>query len=114
MIIYAFYNIENVTYISKIILCFYSTGSSETPDIVTVLKERIAVKLKILAESGRTLSLWVLYYDNINLIKSFIRSDCIPDHNDHFCSIIVMLNTLAAAGHHRYAKGAILYAKLML
>ena len=97
----------------KIISCFYSTGSIETPDIVTVPKERIAAKLRSLTESGGKPALQVWYYEKIDLIKSFIRSERISDNNDHLSCIIGMLNTFAAAGHHRYAKGARLYVQLM-
>ena len=90
-----------------------SSNLTYAPRIVTVFEDRMAERLKILAEGGRTPALWVWYYGRIDLIKVFIRSERVPDHTGHLSCIIGMLNTFAAAGHHQYAKGARLYVQLM-
>ena len=66
-----------------------------------------------IANGGRTPALWVQYHYMVDVIKIFIRSERLADHNGHLsCIVTRMLDTFAAAGHHQYAKGARLYCQL--
>ena len=50
----------------------------------------------------------------VDVIKVFIRTERLADHNGHLsCIVTKMLHIFAAAGHHQYAKGARLYCQLM-
>ncbi|KAI4815841.1 hypothetical protein KUCAC02_005968 [Chaenocephalus aceratus] len=50
----------------------------------------------------------------VDVIKVFIRTERLADHNGHLCCIVSrMLDIFAAAGHHQYAKGVRLYCQLM-
>jgi hypothetical protein len=48
------------------------------------------------------------------VIKVFIRTERLADHNGHLsCIVTKLLDIFAAAGHLQYAKGAGLYCQLM-
>ena len=50
----------------------------------------------------------------VDVIKVFVRTERLADHNGHLsCIVTKMLHIFAAAGHHHYAKGARLYCQLM-
>ena len=50
----------------------------------------------------------------VDVIKIFIRTERLADHNGHLsCIVTRVLDTFAAGGHHQYAKGARLYCQLM-
>ena len=90
------------------------TGAWHTAPIVEVFKQKIEEILKRLAEGGRTPALWVQYHYMVDVIKIFIRTERLADHNGHLsCIVTRMLDTFTAAGHHQYAKGARLYCQLM-
>ena len=90
------------------------TRAWHTAPIVAVFKQKIEETLKRLAEGGRTPALWVQYHYMVDVIKIFIRTERLADHNGHLsCIVTRMLDTFAAGGHHQYAKGARLYCQLM-
>ena len=85
-----------------------------TPPIVAVFQQRFDETFTRIANGGRTPALWVQYHYMVDVIKIFIRSKRLADHNGHLsCIVTRMLDTFAAAGHHQYAKGARLYCQLM-
>ena len=50
----------------------------------------------------------------VDVIKVFVRTERLADHNGHLsCIVTKMLHIFAAAGHHHYAKDARLYCQLM-
>lgn len=89
-------------------------GSTKTGPIVDIFGQRFKDTFKRLAEGGRTPALWVQYHYMVDVIKIFIRTERLADHNAHLsCIVNRMLDIFAAAGHHQYAKGARLYCQLM-
>ena len=82
--------------------------------VVSVFEQRFEETFKRLAEGGRTPTFWVQYHHMVDVIKVFIRTERLADHNGHLsCIVTKMLDTFASAGHHQYAKGARLYCQLM-
>ena len=71
-----------------------------------MFKKRIAERLETLTVGRSTMGI-------IDLIKMFIRCECIPDHTGYMICIIAMLNTFATTDHHQYAKEEIIYVLLM-
>ncbi|KAE8291497.1 hypothetical protein D5F01_LYC11105 [Larimichthys crocea] len=54
---------------------------------------------------GRTPALWVQYHYMVDVIKIFIRTERLADHNGHLsCIVTRMLDIFAAVGHHQYTK----------
>ncbi|KAK5923153.1 hypothetical protein CgunFtcFv8_000149 [Champsocephalus gunnari] len=89
-------------------------GARHTDPVVALFEQRFEETFKRLAEGGRTPALWVQYHSMVDVIKVFIRTERLADHNGHLCCIVSrMLDIFAAAGHHQYAKGARLYCQLM-
>lgn len=89
-------------------------GARHTAPIVAVFEQRFEETFKRLAEGGRTPALWVQYHYMVDVIKIFIKTERLADHNGHLsCIVTRMLDTFSAAGHHQYAKGARLYCQLM-
>jgi len=89
-------------------------GARHTDPIVALFQQRFEETFKRLAEGGRTPALWVQYHHMVDVIKVFIRTERLSDHNGHMsCIVTKMLDIFAAAGHHPYAKGARLYCQLM-
>ena len=85
-----------------------------TVPVVAAFEQRFEETFKRLEEGGRTPALWVQYHNMVDVIKVFIRTERLADHNGHLsCIIPKMLDIFAAAGHHQYAKGALLYFQLM-
>ena len=78
-------------------------GARPTAPIIDVFEER----------RGRTPALWTQYHCMVDVIKIFIRSDLLADHDGHLsCIVTRMLDIFSAAGHHQYANGARLYCQL--
>lgn len=89
-------------------------GARHTDPVVALFEQRFEETFKRLAEGGRTPTLWVQYHHMVDVIKMFIRTERLADHNGHLsCIVTRMLDIFAAAGHHQYAKGARLYCQLM-
>jgi len=81
--------------------------------VVSVFEQRFEETFKRLAEGRRTPTLWVQYNHVVDVIKVFIRTERLTDHNGHLsCIITNMLDMIACAGHHQYAKGARLHSQL--
>ena len=54
------------------------------------------------------------YHHMVDVMKVFIRTERLADHNGNLSWIVTkMLHIFLAAGHHHYAKGAQLYCQLM-
>ena len=103
---------EMRSFISKV--ADEKAGAEHTSPIVAVFQQRFDETFMRIANGGRTPALWVQYHYMVDVIKIFIRSVCLADHNGHLsCIVTRMLDTFAAAGHHQYAKGARLYCQLM-
>ncbi len=82
--------------------------------IVAVFQQRFEETFKQLADGGRTPALWVQYHHMVDVIKVFIRSERLADHNGHLsCIVKTMLDIFASAGYHQYAIGARLYCQFM-
>ncbi|KAI3378566.1 hypothetical protein SNEBB_000964 [Seison nebaliae] len=89
-------------------------GAKHTAPIVAVYEQRFEETFQRLAEGGRTPALWVQYHYMVDVIKIFIKSERLADHDGHLsCIVTRMLDIFSAAGHHKYAKGARLYCQLM-
>ena len=56
-------------------------GATHTHSIVAVFEERFEETFKRLAEGGRTPALWVQYHHLVDVIKIFIRTERLADHN---------------------------------
>ena len=90
------------------------TGAGYTSPIVAVFQQRFEETFRRIADGGRTPALWVQYHYMVDVIKIFIKSERLADHNGHLsCIVTRMLDTFSAAGPHQYAKGARLYCQLM-
>ena len=49
---------------------------------------------------------WVQNHHMVDVIKLFIRTEQLADHNGHLsCIVTKILRIFAAAGHHQYTKG---------
>ena len=88
-------------------------GSKDIP-----MAERFRSKNKnVLAQldnTGRTPSLWCLYHYMVDTIKIIICAERMGDFTLHLsCITNRMLHVFAAAGHHNYAKAALLYVQMM-
>jgi len=82
-------------------------GARHTDPVVAVFEHRFEETFKRLTEKGRTPALWVQYHHMVDVIKVFIRTERLADHNRHLsCIVTKMLHIFAAADHHQYAKGA--------
>lgn len=89
-------------------------GARHTGPIVAVFEQRFQETFKRLEEGGRTPALWVQYHYMVDVLKIFIKSERLADHDRHLsCIVTRMLDIFSAAGHHQYAKGARLYCQLM-
>lgn len=89
-------------------------GAGYTDPVVALFEQRFEETFKRLAQGGRTPALWVQYHHMVDVIKMFIRTERLADHNGHLsCIVTRMLDIFAAAGHHQYAKGARLYCQLL-
>ena len=89
-------------------------GARHSDPVVRVFEQRFEETFKRLAKGGRTPALWVEYHHMVDVLKVFIRTERLADHNGHLsCIVTKMLHIFAAAGHHQYAKGARLYCQLM-
>lgn len=89
-------------------------GARHTDPVVVIFEQRFEETFKRLAKGGRTPALWVQYHYMVDVIKAFIRTERLADHDGHLsCIATKMLHIFAAAGHHQYAKGARLYCQLM-
>ena len=103
---------EMRSFISKV--ADEKAGAEHTSPIGAVFQQRFDKTFTRIANGGRTPALWVQYHYMVDVIKIFIRSECLADHNGHLsCIVTRMLDTFTAAGHHQYAKGARLYCQLM-
>ena len=81
---------------------------------MAVFEQKFKGTFKQLAKGGRTPVLWVEYHHMFDVMKVFIRTVRLADHNGHMSSNATkMLNLFAAACHHHYAKGARLYCQLV-
>ncbi|XP_014680947.1 PREDICTED: uncharacterized protein LOC106820867 [Priapulus caudatus] len=89
-------------------------GARHTAPIVAVFEQRFEETFKRLAKGGRTPALWVQYHYMVDVLKIFIKTERLADHDGHLsCIVTRMLDTFAAAGHHQYPKGARLYCQLI-
>lgn len=85
-------------------------GARHTDPVIVVFEQRFEEIFKRLAKGGRTPALWVQYHYMVDVIKIFIRTEWLEDHNGHLsCIVTRMLDSFTAAGHHQCAKGAWLY-----
>ena len=77
-------------------------GARHTDPVVVVFERRFEEIFKRLAKGGRTPALWVQYHYMVDVIKIFIRTERLADHNGHLsCIVTRMLDIFAAAGHHQ-------------
>ncbi|CAJ1066509.1 hypothetical protein F7725_020419 [Xyrichtys novacula] len=90
-------------------------GARHTDLVVALFEQRFEEIFKKLAEGGRTHAIWVQYHHMVDVIKMFIRTERLADHDGHLSCIVTRMHceVFAAAGHHQYAKGARLYCQLI-
>lgn len=82
--------------------------------VVTVFEQRFEEMIKRLVEGGRTPPLWLQYYLMVDVIKAFIRTERLADHNGHLsCIVTKILHIFAAAGQYHYEKAARMYCELV-
>ncbi|KAE8740861.1 hypothetical protein FOCC_FOCC013607 [Frankliniella occidentalis] len=65
------------------------------------------------SENNRTAGLWLQYFDQVEIMTTFVRAERTGDWRLHLHCVGQMLPHLAAAGHLHYAKGAHLYLQEM-
>jgi len=58
---------------------------------VALFEQRFEESFKKLAEGGRTPKLWVQYHHMVDVIKMFIRSERLADHNVHLSCIVTRM-----------------------
>jgi len=79
-------------------------GTRHTDPVVPVFEQRFEETFKRLAEGGRTPAVWMQYHHTVDVIKVFIGTERLADHNGHLsCIVTKMLDVFATAGHHHYA-----------
>ena len=75
-----------------------------------MFEQKLEENFKTLAERGRTPRLWVQYHYMVDVLKIFIKTERLADHEGHLsCIVIRMLDIFSAAGYHQYAKDAWIY-----
>jgi len=71
-----------------------------------LFEQRFEETFKRFGEGGRKFALWVQYHYMVDVIKNFIKCECLANHGEHFsCIASRMLDTSVIPGHHHYAKG---------
>lgn len=80
----------------------------------SVLSCRLQSFLKTAASRSRTAKLWLQYFEQVELIRLFIRAERLGDWELHLYCVRSMLPYFHAAGHIHYAKSAQLYLQQML
>ena len=75
-------------------------GARHSDPVVTVFEQRFEETFKRLAKGGRTPALWVEYHHMVDVMKVFIITERLADHNEHQpCIVTKMLHIFAAVGH---------------
>ena len=69
--------------------------------------------MNVAAERSRTAKLWKQYFDQVQIIRLFIRAERTGDWKLHLYSVQQMLPHFHAAGHFPYAKSTQLYLQQM-
>jgi len=67
------------------------TGARHTDQVVAVFEQRFEETFKRLAEGERTPALWVQYHHMVDVIKVFIRTERLADHNGHRSCIVTKM-----------------------
>ena len=82
-------------------------------DDVTKLLDNLNKICNEIKESNRTAKLWIQYFELVQIMRLFIRSERTGDWHLHLYAVKQMLPYLHAAGHLHYAKSAHLYLQQM-
>lgn len=95
-------------------------SKTETPEAVSdsaavkeVLKA-LETSMQAAAASSRTAKLWQQYFEQVQLMRMFIRAERCGDWQLHLHCVQQMLPHFHAAGHLAYAKSAHLYLQQMM
>ena len=89
-------------------------GARHPASIVEVYEQRFANTFSTLDDVGTTPALRVQYRWMVDVLKIFIKSERLADHDRNLsCIVTRMLDIFSAAEHYQYAKGARLYCQLM-
>ena len=67
-----------------------------------------------LTEKSRTVRLWLLYMDYVEICRLFIRAVRTANWSQHLIATGKMLNFFAATGHRNYAKSDRVYLQMMM
>ena len=85
-------------------------GARHSDLVVTVFEQKFVETTRKRRKNTCT---WVEYHHMVDVIKVFIRTERLADHNGYLsCIVTKMLHIFAAAGHHHNAKGGRLYCQL--
>ena len=77
-------------------------GARHTAPIVAVFEQRFEETFKRLTKRGRTPRLWVHYHYMAYVLKIFIKTERLADHERHLsCIVTRMLDIFSAAQHHQ-------------
>ena len=78
-------------------------GARHSDLVVTVFEQKFVETTRKRRKNTCT---WVEYHHMVDVIKVFIRTERLADHNGYLsCIVTKMLHIFAAAGHHHNAKG---------
>lgn len=89
-------------------------GKIQTYPVVSILKEKLNDKMNLIAERGKTATLWIQYIKMVSLVRSFIQAERCGDFDLHLSTIIEMIPFFHSSRHFNYAKSAHLYVQDML
>ncbi|KAJ8414824.1 hypothetical protein AAFF_G00023470 [Aldrovandia affinis] len=82
-------------------------------DVMLRIKELLKRKTESLKSSSRTAALWLQYMDMVDILRKFLRAECIGNWALHLEAISEMLPFMAASGHNLYTKSAWIYVQRM-
>ena len=68
------------------------------------MAQKLHVKLDSTERLERTQSLWIRYYEHIQIVRDFIRAERLSDIQLHIGSSAKMLPVMMVAGHSQYGK----------
>ncbi|KAF4530425.1 hypothetical protein B566_EDAN015256 [Ephemera danica] len=118
-IIFSTIRLEDITK-NEIFKCFTMFRNNELgvedfilSDIPRKLLTSVSEKLSSICAYGPTSKLWVQYFELINLVKMYIRSERTGDWELHLSTIVSMIPIFYASGHFKYAKYAQIYIQDM-
>ena len=78
-------------------------GARHSDPVVAVFEQMFEETFKRLAKGGRTPALWMAYHHRVYVMKVFIRTERLADHNGYLsCIVTKILHIFNATGNHHY------------